>query len=141
MRAGVRRARAIVLLGAVIVLLGFTAIVTVGAAQATQPRTDAGSGWQVEPTPNQNRTSAGINELSAVSCTSGRACTAVGEHDASLSSPSFTLAERWNGVSWQIQPTVLPKGAEGSLSAACPARQRPPAPPWATLSSRQHAGV
>ena len=114
LRAGPRWAHATRLLGAMIVLLGFTAIVTAGAAQATQPRTAAGSAWKVEPTPNQNRASAGINELSAVSCTSGRACTAVGSHAASLSSPSFTLAERWNGSRWRIQHTILPKGAESS---------------------------
>src|SRR5438477_389047 len=76
LQAGACWARAVRLLGAVIVLLGFTAMVTAGAAQAGQPRTAAGSGWKVEPTPNQNRDSGGINELSAVSCTSGRACTA-----------------------------------------------------------------
>ena len=113
-RAGVRRAHAVRLLGAVVVLLGFTGIVTAGVAQAIQPRPAAGSTWKVEPTPNQRKTSAGINEFSAVSCTSGRACTAVGSHAASLSSPSFTLAERWNGANWRIQPTILPKGAEGS---------------------------
>jgi hypothetical protein len=120
-RAGVRWPRAARLLGAVIVLLGFTGIVTAGAAQASQPRTAAGSGWKVEPTPNQNR-GAGINELSAVSCTSGRACTAVGSHAASLSSPGFTLAERWNGTSWRIQPTILPKGAKSSAftGVSCP---------------------
>jgi hypothetical protein len=113
-RPRVRRAPAIRLLGAAMVLLGFTAIVTAGAAQASQPRTAAGRAWRVEPTPNQNRTSAGINELSAISCTSGRACSAVGSHAASLSSPSFTLAERWNGTRWRIQHTILLKGAESS---------------------------
>jgi hypothetical protein len=111
LRQGVRTAHAVRLLGAVIVLLGFTGVVTAGAAQATQTGTAAGTGWQVERTPNQNRDAAGINELSAVSCTSGRACTAVGSHAASLSSNGFTLAERWNGTSWRIQPTILPSGA------------------------------
>jgi len=111
LRAGVRLAHAVRLLGAVILLLGFTGVVTAGAAQASQPGMAAGSGWKVEPTPNQNRNGAGINVLSAVSCTSGRACTAVGSHAASLSSPGFTLAERWNGTRWRIQPTILPGGA------------------------------
>jgi hypothetical protein len=113
-RAGVRWPRAVRLLGAVIVLLGFTGIGAAGAAQASQPRMAAGSAWKVEPTPNPNRDGAGINELSAVSCTSGRACTAVGSHAASLSSSGFTLAERWNGMRWRIQPTILPKGADSS---------------------------
>jgi hypothetical protein len=112
LRARVRRAHASRLLGAAIVLLGCTAIATAGGAQASQPRMAAGSAWKVEPTPNQNKTSTSINELSAVSCASGRACTAVGSHSASLSSRTFTLAERWNGSHWRIQRTILPKGAE-----------------------------
>jgi hypothetical protein len=122
LRAGVRRAHAVRLLGAVIVLLGFTGVATAGAAQASPAGTAAGSGWKVERTPNQNRDGAGVNELSAVSCTSGRACTAVGSHAASLSSTGFPLAERWNGTRWRIQPTVLPAGAKsGALAGvSCP---------------------
>jgi hypothetical protein len=103
-------------------LLGGAWLVTAGAAQASQAGPAAGSGWKVEPTPNQNRNGAGINELSAVSCTSGRACTAVGSHAASLSSNGFTLAERWNGTRWRIQPTKLPTGAKsaGLAGVSCP---------------------
>jgi hypothetical protein len=121
-RAGVRWARAVRLLAAVIVLLGFTGVGTAGAAQASQPRTATGSRWKVEPTPNQNRDAAGTNEMSAVSCSSGRACTAVGSHAASLSSTGFPLAERWNGVRWRIQPIMLPTGAEsgGLAGVSCP---------------------
>ena len=122
-RSGVRWMRAIRLLGTVVVLFGFTAIVTAGAAQASQPRTAAGSAWKVEPTPNLP--SAQINEFSAVSCSSATACTAVGSHAASLSSPGFTLAPRWNGTSWRIQHTILPQGAASStftgVSCASPA--------------------
>ena len=120
LRAGVRRAHAVQLLGAVIVLLGFTGVGPAGVAQASQAGTAAGSRWKVEPTPNP--AGATINELSAVSCTSGRACTGVGSHSASLSSRTFTLAERWNGTHWRIQRTVLPNGVEsGSLfGVSCP---------------------
>jgi hypothetical protein len=111
-RAGECWRRAVRLLGAVASVLGFLAVVTAGAAQASQPGTAVGSGWRVEPTPNLP--SAEINEFSAVSCTSGRACTAVGSHAASLSSPGFTLAQRWNGTSWRIQHTILPNGAASS---------------------------
>jgi hypothetical protein len=95
-------------------LLGGTWAVAAGAAQASQTGAAAGTGWNVERTPNQDRVSAGINELSAVSCTSGRACTAVGSHSASLSSPGFPLAQRWNGTRWRIQPTILPNGAKSA---------------------------
>jgi hypothetical protein len=117
----VRWAHATRLLGILTLLLGGAWVVTAGAAQASQAGTAAGSGWKVEPTPNQNRTSAGINELSAVSCTSGRACTAVGSHAASLSSPGFPLAQRWNGTSWRLQPTMLPQGAQsgGLAGVSC----------------------
>lgn len=107
--AGVRWQRAARLLGVLALLLGCTSIVTAGAAQASQTATAAGSAWKVEPTPNP--AGATINELSAVSCTSGRACTAVGSRAASLSSPTLTLAERWNGTRWRLQHTVLPTGA------------------------------
>jgi hypothetical protein len=105
-RAGAGWTHATRLLGVLTLLLGGLWIVTAGAAQAG---TAAGSGWKVEPTPNP--AGAAINELSAVSCTSGRACTAVGSHAASLSSPTFTLAERWNGMRWWIQHTLLPRSA------------------------------
>jgi len=131
-RAGVRWMRGARLLGAVVALFGFTAIVTAAPARASQPRTAApqasrprtaapqasrprtvaGSAWQVETTPNV--VGAGINEFSAVSCNSATACTAVGSHAASFSSPGFSLAERWNGTSWRLQRTILPNGAVSS---------------------------
>jgi hypothetical protein len=76
----------------------------------------AGGAWKVEPTPNP--AGAAINELSAVSCTSGRACTAVGSRAASLSSPSSTLAERWNGTGWRIQRSIVPSGAASGAFTA-----------------------
>lgn len=99
---------------AAVVLFGFTAVVTTAAAPAGQPPAAATGAWKVEPTPDQDPAGASINLLSAVSCTSGRSCTAVGSRSAGLSSPSFGLAERWNGVKWRIQPITLPKGAAGS---------------------------
>ena len=111
-RTGVCWRRAVRLLSIVTLVAGFLGVVTAGAAQASQPGTAGGSAWQVEPTPNLP--GAEINEFSAVSCTSGRACTAVGSHAASLSSPGFTLAQRWNGTSWRVQRTILPNGAASS---------------------------
>jgi len=112
--------RAARLVGAVIVLSGFTAMVTAGAAQASQPGTATRGVWKVERTPNV--AGAQINEFSAVSCSSAIACTAVGSHAASLSSPGFSLAQRWNGTSWRIQRTILPKGAVSNTftGVSCP---------------------
>jgi hypothetical protein len=50
-----------------------------------------GSAWSAQRMP---KVSFGV--LSAVSCTTARACTAVGDYDP-------TLAERWNGTTWTIQ--------------------------------------
>jgi hypothetical protein len=44
--------------------------------------------------------------LTGVSCSSARACTAVGESDAGHRAGS--LVERWNGARWTIQPTPAP---------------------------------
>lgn len=100
-------------LGAAAVLVGMSMFAVASAAQASQ-LAHSGSGWAVQPTPNQNTDSAAINELSGVSCYSPKACTAVGSHAASQSANSFTLAERWNGTKWQIETTVLPTGAAAS---------------------------
>jgi hypothetical protein len=56
-----------------------------------------GSRWRILSTQNPSRQS----ELQGVSCTSSRACTAVGSSAAG----QWTLAERWNGRRWAIQPT------------------------------------
>jgi len=97
------------LLGAATLLLAVTGIATASAAQASQPVASAASTWKVEQTPNPAK--AEINALSAVSCTSARACTAVGTYADTLSSPIHALAERWNGSKWRIQPTAKVKGA------------------------------
>jgi hypothetical protein len=52
-----------------------------------------------------------------VKCISATACTAVGsQHDASFSF-LLTLAEFWNGNSWQIQPTPNPPNSGSELYA------------------------
>jgi hypothetical protein len=119
-RTGRGTARAVALLGVLAVLLGGIWALSAGTAQAVQTGPAAGSRWKVEPTPNP--AGATISELSAVSCTSGRACTAVGSRAASLSSRTFTLAQRWDGTRWRIQRTALPAGAtSGTLfGVSCP---------------------
>jgi hypothetical protein len=49
---------------------------------------------------------AGSNRpvLAAVSCTSARACTAVGSYGPAGGGASVPLVERWNGTTWAIQP-------------------------------------
>lgn len=72
--------------------------------------------WSAQPVPNPVFHGQG-SQLAAVSCTSRRACTAVGERG---SVPSATLAERWDGRRWAVQPTVNPPGDDKPLvGVAC----------------------
>src|SRR5215471_9592647 len=68
-----------------------------------------GTRWRILPTPNP---SGGGWFLLSVSCTSPSACTAVGGRLALTTGPGLaTLAERWNGRTWSIQPTLKPAPA------------------------------
>jgi hypothetical protein len=55
--------------------------------------------------------------LYGVSCTSATACTATGLSTTSDGSNFKTLAERWNGTAWTVQPTPTP-GANGRKGGA-----------------------
>jgi hypothetical protein len=66
-----------------------------------------GTTWRIQPTPNPP---GGGWFLISVSCTSPSACTAVGGRLALPGKPTGTLAERWNGHTWSIQPTPNPPG-------------------------------
>jgi hypothetical protein len=67
-----------------------------------------GIAWTIQSTPNPKGTNH--NFLQGVSCSSKTACTAVGF--ATHAGHQVTLAERWNGKKWQIQPTPNPKGGQ-----------------------------
>jgi hypothetical protein len=54
-----------------------------------------------------------------VSCTSSSACTSVG-HYTNGAGTTVTLAERWNGTEWSLQPTPNPEGAEGGYLSGEP---------------------
>jgi len=105
---------------ALALLLGLTAVVTVGAALAGgSGAAPGGRTWTIEPTPDP--VGAEISVLSSVACSSARACTAVGSSAASLSSFTLPLAERWDGNRWRIQPTPAPKGTSDTLfGVSCP---------------------
>jgi hypothetical protein len=70
-----------------------------------------GTAWAIQPTPSPE--GAMYSYLDAVSCTAPTACTAAGEYYNS-SGTLVTLAERWNGTAWSVQPTPNPAGAESS---------------------------
>jgi hypothetical protein len=92
-----------------------------------QPNTLAeewnGTSWATEDTPNP--AGATLSQLQGVSCASTTACTAVGQYNSS-SGGTFTLAERWNGTVWAIQPTANPAGETYAQleSVACPSASK-----------------
>jgi len=76
-----------------------------------------GTSWSIQAVSGPaGSTSA---SLSALSCTSVRACTAVGGY--STSTGSALMAEVWDGTSWSVQPAAMPKNViDNFLSAlAC----------------------
>lgn len=79
-----------------------------------------GSAWSTQPTPNP----AGAlgDFLFAVTCPSSSACTALGYSHGS--GTPLTMAQRWDGARWLLQPTPNPTGAAESAfgGIACPAR-------------------
>src|SRR5215469_10598820 len=88
-----------------------------GAFQSLAERWD-GTSWAIQPTP---RPAGGVmSELIGVACTSVAGCLAVGYSSPNVfnnQSPA-TLAERWNGGVWRVQPTPNPPGAAARLLAA-----------------------
>jgi hypothetical protein len=93
---------------------GFT-----GGAEADNTLAEVwnGASWKIQTTPNV--AGANIDLLYGVQCTKASACTAIGASE--VGSATGTLAERWNGTSWKVQPTPTPAGAGyagGSVSCA-----------------------
>ena len=74
-----------------------------------------GSTWSIQRTPNPEGTL--VSSLYGVSCPAANACTAVGAYTDD-SGRELTLAEVWNGTSWDIQATPNPSGASVSALAA-----------------------
>jgi hypothetical protein len=88
-----------------------------GAFQALAEQWD-GTSWAIQPTPQL--ASGAMSQLIGVACTSATGCTAVGYSSPNganlVNHPApATLAERWNGSSWSIQPTPSPPGAAPSI--------------------------
>jgi hypothetical protein len=77
-----------------------------------------GSKWTIKLTANPNGVRSG---LTAVSCASATACTAVGEWVKSTGMGGLTLAEVWSGSKWAIEPTANPNGVgrSGLTGVSC----------------------
>jgi hypothetical protein len=78
-----------------------------------------GSTWSIQPTPSPR--GAAASELNAASCVSRSACIAVGITSNSRGTP-LTLAQRWNGHTWSIQPTPSPAGGGNLIGVSCPSK-------------------
>jgi hypothetical protein len=79
------------------------------------PRTLAeswnGSTWSVVPSPNLPSQGTIASSLNSISCTSARACTAVGSYDPrGVSAQTLTLIESWNGSTWSVVSSPNPAG-------------------------------
>src|SRR5260221_158079 len=78
--------------------------------------------WTIRKSPNATVPGG---QLNAVSCSATSACTAVGTN-ISTSGVNVTLAERWNGTSWQHQRTpnppndTVPIRSPDLLGVSCP---------------------
>ncbi len=70
-----------------------------------------GTSWNIEPTPNPTGTAS--SSLSGVACHTASACSAVGSYSTSTTT-GLTLAEGWNGTSWNVEATPNPAGAASS---------------------------
>jgi hypothetical protein len=75
-----------------------------------------GAKWEIQDVPRP--AGAQITSLSAVSCTSATACTAVGYYNAG-GNTDLTLVERWNGTVWAIQPSPSPAAVSYLLGVSC----------------------
>jgi hypothetical protein len=76
-----------------------------------------GADWLITPVPDPSTTN-----LTAVSCSSATACTAVGNGGNAISG-FVTLAERWDGTNWTAQTTPnQPGGGQGTYftGVSCP---------------------
>src|SRR5215831_12643713 len=87
------------------------AVVLAGAAgipaSASVPVGASVRGWSVTPSPNPV---IPTGQLNWVSCPAANSCVAVGTYVKS-SGAGVTLAERWDGSTWRVQPTPSPAGA------------------------------
>jgi hypothetical protein len=79
--------------------------------------------WQIQKSPNATVPGG---QLNSVSCSAANACTAVGTN-LGTTGVNVTLAERWNGSSWQRQSTpnppnnTVPIVSPDFLGDSCPA--------------------
>ena len=102
----VKRNRIVKCLGIISLLLGLFVV-------ATCFRSGAVHSWSLVDAPQKY---ASLND---VACTSSSACTAVGSYNTAQGSfESLSLAERWNGSQWSVQPTPNPTDPSPPFAAS-----------------------
>ena len=101
-----KRNRIVKCLGIISLLLGLFVV-------ATCFRSGAVHSWSLVDAPQKY---ASLND---VACTSSSACTAVGSYNTAQGSfESLSLAERWNGSQWSVQPTPNPTDPSPPFAAS-----------------------
>lgn len=86
-------------------VIAVSTAVLLGGMVAAAPATAAtGPAWSVMPTPNPVAPQAA---LEAVSCSSSKACMAVGNYN-NRNGVQLSLAEAWIGSTWKVEPTPNP---------------------------------
>jgi hypothetical protein len=83
-----------------------------------------GKKWTIESSPSPKGTTKYIQPppLDAVSCSSAKACTAVGQY-VNNNDIYETLAEGWNGKRWVIEPTPAISAGSGLYGISCKSSQ------------------
>jgi hypothetical protein len=84
-----------------------------GTPESALAETWNGTKWSAVPTPRQLR-----KALYGVSCTSARACVAVGASDLNPGYTQTQLEEFWNGTKWSIMPRIRDIASE-LLAVSC----------------------
>ena len=101
-------------------LRSFYSVWLVAAALLVAPSA-ASAAWTALPT--ANAAGSNLSNLQAVDCSSTDSCIAVGSGFTGTfeGGESVTLAERWDGTSWQVLPTPDLPGSGGGLNGvSCP---------------------
>ena len=119
------------LVARIVAALGVAAVLVSGAPMALA----AGADTTFRSIPPVNPGSAA---LLGVSLRSASDAWAVGVRYLNMNTVIATLAERWNGTSWQITPTVNPTGNVDVLDAVANVS---PASAWAVGYSQDGAGA
>lgn len=101
-------------------------LLTQNAGAATPSLRQVQKTWQVQKTQNPRLK---VEQFYGVSCTSTSYCVAVGNRLNDVGAV-VTLAEQWNGSTWQMMSTSSPKGALDPVLTGVSCSSLPTVLPW-----------